>query len=273
MWTGMTHQAKFESRCSILLGLNPKGYKHTCWDKNLNLFELRWIGSTTTNNITSSVRSSHIHVCLLCKWFVASSMNSWMMAHHTLQIWNTSGIWIWTSLSLPSGYYGERGRRGGYMEITDFNSEIKKQVYKVAYLRSCIHTYSSISGQILVGLVWTHQRSVLYYLYTIRSLLSQVGDESYTSFQVEKRMGYSIIILSLCRGYLSIFSIPLLNFLLYSSNKKCSTDICIMFFFSNDFRRPWCSHSLPLRAICSRPKEHICIPLCCVCLPKREIAA
>jgi alanine transaminase len=50
---------------------------------------------------------------------------------------------------LWSGYYGECGRRGGYMEVTGFNSEVKKQVYKVASLSSC----SNISGQILMSLV------------------------------------------------------------------------------------------------------------------------
>ncbi|KAL6641153.1 hypothetical protein ACP70R_019334 [Stipagrostis hirtigluma subsp. patula] len=51
--------------------------------------------------------------------------------------------------SLLSGYYGECGRRGGYMEVTGFNSEVKKQVYKVASLSSCSNT----TGQILMSLV------------------------------------------------------------------------------------------------------------------------
>ena len=49
----------------------------------------------------------------------------------------------------PSGYYGECGRRGGYMEVTGFSSEVRKQVYKVASLSAC----SNISGQILMSLV------------------------------------------------------------------------------------------------------------------------
>ena len=54
-----------------------------------------------------------------------------------------------SNMSLVSGYYGECGSRGGYMEVTGFNSEVKKQVYKVASLSSC----SNISGQILMSLV------------------------------------------------------------------------------------------------------------------------
>lgn len=69
--------------------------------------------------------------------------------------------------SISNGYYGECGRRGGYMEVTGFNSEVKKQVYKVASLSSC----SNISGQILMSLVMNPP---------------QVGDESYTSYQEER---------------------------------------------------------------------------------------
>ncbi|XP_062205163.1 alanine aminotransferase 2-like [Phragmites australis] len=69
--------------------------------------------------------------------------------------------------SVSNGYYGECGRRGGYMEVTGFNSEVKKQVYKVASLSSC----SNISGQILMSLVMNPPK---------------VGDESYTSYQAER---------------------------------------------------------------------------------------
>jgi len=68
-----------------------------------------------------------------------------VMAYDTLKIFHQSG----RIYSLWSGYYGECGRRGGYMEVTGFNSEVKKQVYKVASLSSC----SNISGQILMSLV------------------------------------------------------------------------------------------------------------------------
>lgn len=69
--------------------------------------------------------------------------------------------------SVSNGYYGECGRRGGYMEVTGFNSDVKKQVYKVVSLSSC----SNISGQILMSLVMNPP---------------QVGDESYASYQAER---------------------------------------------------------------------------------------
>ncbi|PUZ39392.1 hypothetical protein GQ55_9G304000 [Panicum hallii var. hallii] len=69
--------------------------------------------------------------------------------------------------SVSNGYYGECGRRGGYMEVTGFNSEVKKQIYKVASLSSC----SNISGQILMSLVMNPPT---------------VEDESYTSYQAER---------------------------------------------------------------------------------------
>ncbi|KAF8720745.1 hypothetical protein HU200_023654 [Digitaria exilis] len=69
--------------------------------------------------------------------------------------------------SISNGYYGECGRRGGYMEVTGFTSEVKKQVYKVASLSSC----SNISGQILMSLVMNPPK---------------VEDESYTSYQAER---------------------------------------------------------------------------------------
>jgi aspartate/methionine/tyrosine aminotransferase len=66
----------------------------------------------------------------------------------TPEILSMDGYFLEVSSSL-SGYYGECGRRGGYMEVTGFNSEVRKQVYKVASLSAC----SNISGQILMSLV------------------------------------------------------------------------------------------------------------------------
>lgn len=51
--------------------------------------------------------------------------------------------------SVPSGYYGECGKRGGYMEVTGFSPEVREQIYKVASVNLC----SNISGQILASLV------------------------------------------------------------------------------------------------------------------------
>ncbi|WZZ11028.1 hypothetical protein YC2023_096949 [Brassica napus] len=49
----------------------------------------------------------------------------------------------------PIGYYGECGKRGGYMEITGFASDVREQIYKLASVNLC----SNISGQILASLV------------------------------------------------------------------------------------------------------------------------
>ncbi|KAH6757792.1 alanine aminotransferase 2 [Perilla frutescens var. hirtella] len=66
-----------------------------------------------------------------------------------------------------SGYYGECGKRGGYMEITGFSPEIREQIYKLASVNLC----SNISGQILASLVMSPPK---------------VGDECYESYSAEK---------------------------------------------------------------------------------------
>ncbi|KAG8388446.1 hypothetical protein BUALT_Bualt02G0126700 [Buddleja alternifolia] len=69
--------------------------------------------------------------------------------------------------SVSKGYYGECGKRGGYMEVTGFSPEIREQIYKVASVNLC----SNISGQILASLVMNPPK---------------VGDESYESYFAEK---------------------------------------------------------------------------------------
>lgn len=69
--------------------------------------------------------------------------------------------------SVSKGFYGECGKRGGYMEVTGFSPEIREQIYKVASVNLC----SNISGQILASLVMSPPK---------------VGDESYDSFCAEK---------------------------------------------------------------------------------------
>ncbi|KAG6780602.1 hypothetical protein POTOM_013468 [Populus tomentosa] len=69
--------------------------------------------------------------------------------------------------SVSKGYYGECGKRGGYMEVTGFGPEIREQIYKVASVNLC----SNISGQILASLVMSPPK---------------VGDESYESYSAEK---------------------------------------------------------------------------------------
>ncbi|KAL9260559.1 Alanine aminotransferase 2, mitochondrial-like protein [Drosera capensis] len=69
--------------------------------------------------------------------------------------------------SVSKGYYGECGKRGGYMEVTGFGAEVREQIYKVASVNLC----SNISGQILASLVMSPPK---------------VGDESYESYSAEK---------------------------------------------------------------------------------------
>ncbi|XP_022980590.1 alanine aminotransferase 2-like [Cucurbita maxima] len=69
--------------------------------------------------------------------------------------------------SVSKGYYGECGKRGGYMEVTGFSPEIREQIYKVASVNLC----SNISGQILASLVMSPPK---------------VGDESFESYSAEK---------------------------------------------------------------------------------------
>lgn len=69
--------------------------------------------------------------------------------------------------SVSKGYYGECGKRGGYMEVTGFSPEIREQIYKVASVNLC----SNISGQILASLVMSPPK---------------VGDESYESYCAER---------------------------------------------------------------------------------------
>ncbi|CAM6092490.1 unnamed protein product [Calypogeia fissa] len=69
--------------------------------------------------------------------------------------------------SVSKGYYGECGRRGGYMEVTGVPGEVKDQLYKVASVNLC----SNVSGQILMSLVMNPPKP---------------GDESYDSFTKER---------------------------------------------------------------------------------------
>ncbi|XP_058108693.1 alanine aminotransferase 2-like isoform X2 [Magnolia sinica] len=69
--------------------------------------------------------------------------------------------------SVSKGYYGECGKRGGYMEVTGFSADVREQIYKVASVNLC----SNISGQILASLVMNPPKA---------------GDESFDSFSAEK---------------------------------------------------------------------------------------
>ncbi|XP_062190128.1 alanine aminotransferase 2-like [Phragmites australis] len=69
--------------------------------------------------------------------------------------------------SVSKGYYGECGKRGGYMEITGFSPDVREQIYKVASVNLC----SNVSGQILASLVMNPPKA---------------GDESFESFMEER---------------------------------------------------------------------------------------
>ncbi|KAI4329026.1 hypothetical protein L6164_021333 [Bauhinia variegata] len=69
--------------------------------------------------------------------------------------------------SVSKGYYGECGKRGGYMEVTGFAGDVREQIYKVASVNLC----SNISGQILASLVMNPPK---------------VGDDSYDSYCAER---------------------------------------------------------------------------------------
>ncbi|KAK9228956.1 hypothetical protein WN944_021913 [Citrus x changshan-huyou] len=58
--------------------------------------------------------------------------------------------------SVSKGYYGECGKRGGYMEVTGFSPEVREQIYKVASVNLC----SNISGQILASLVMSPPKTL-----------------------------------------------------------------------------------------------------------------
>ncbi|PRW60642.1 alanine aminotransferase 2 [Chlorella sorokiniana] len=51
--------------------------------------------------------------------------------------------------SISKGFYGECGRRGGYMECFNFPAEVKEQLYKLASICLC----PNLSGQICMALV------------------------------------------------------------------------------------------------------------------------
>ncbi|CAH9138934.1 unnamed protein product [Cuscuta epithymum] len=69
--------------------------------------------------------------------------------------------------SVSKGFYGECGKRGGYIEVTGFSPQIRDQLYKV----STVHHCANISGQIVASIIMSPPK---------------LGDESYESFCAEK---------------------------------------------------------------------------------------
>ncbi|KAF3322902.1 alanine aminotransferase 2 [Carex littledalei] len=69
--------------------------------------------------------------------------------------------------SISKGYYGECGKRGGYMEVTGFSNSVREHIYKVVSVNLC----ANISGQILTSLVMNPPKP---------------GDASYESYAAER---------------------------------------------------------------------------------------
>uniref|UniRef100_J3LKP4 Alanine aminotransferase 2 n=1 Tax=Oryza brachyantha TaxID=4533 RepID=J3LKP4_ORYBR len=69
--------------------------------------------------------------------------------------------------SVSKGYYGECGKRGGYMEVTGFSAPVREQLYKIASVNLC----SNITGQILSSLIMNPPKA---------------GDGSYDLYMEEK---------------------------------------------------------------------------------------
>ncbi|KAL8253516.1 hypothetical protein R6Q59_037209 [Mikania micrantha] len=81
--------------------------------------------------------------------------------------YNDKDIPLVSFQSVSKGYHGECGKRGGYMEVTGFSSEVREQFYKVASVNLC----SNISGQILASFVMSPPK---------------VGDESCEAYLSER---------------------------------------------------------------------------------------
>eukprot|EP00823_Brevimastigomonas_motovehiculus_P003226 TRINITY_DN194_c1_g1_i1.p1 TRINITY_DN194_c1_g1~~TRINITY_DN194_c1_g1_i1.p1 ORF type:complete len:494 (-),score=140.12 TRINITY_DN194_c1_g1_i1:1424-2905(-) len=69
--------------------------------------------------------------------------------------------------SVSKGFVGECGQRGGYMEVCNFDPEVKMQLYKLASVCLC----SNLLGQVMVGLQTNPPKS---------------GDESYELYVKER---------------------------------------------------------------------------------------
>ncbi|KAH1048269.1 hypothetical protein J1N35_039053 [Gossypium stocksii] len=76
-------------------------------------------------------------------------------------------IYLVSFQSVSKGYYGECGKRGGYMEVTGFGADVREHIYKLASVNLC----SNITGQILASLVMSPPK---------------VGDKSYEPYIAER---------------------------------------------------------------------------------------
>uniref|UniRef100_A0ACD5XLL3 Uncharacterized protein n=1 Tax=Avena sativa TaxID=4498 RepID=A0ACD5XLL3_AVESA len=81
--------------------------------------------------------------------------------------YNENDISIVSFHSVSMGYYGECGRRGGYMEICGFGDDVIGEICKVASVTLC----PNISGQILTSLMMDPPK---------------IGDDCFETFLAEK---------------------------------------------------------------------------------------
>ena len=56
--------------------------------------------------------------------------------------------------SISKGFYGECGRRGGYLELMNVNPDVVSEFYKLASINLC----SNLNGQICMALVMNPPR-------------------------------------------------------------------------------------------------------------------
>jgi len=70
--------------------------------------------------------------------------------------------------SVSKGFYGECGKRGGYMELTGFHDSVKQQIYKLASIGLC----PNLVGQVIVDVMVRPPKP---------------GDESYELYNKEKQ--------------------------------------------------------------------------------------
>lgn len=80
---------------------------------------------------------------------------------------NGDGVRLVSLNSISKGFYGECGRRGGYMEVVNFPQGVKDELYKLASINLC----PNINGQICMALMMKPP---------------EAGDPSYDSYIAER---------------------------------------------------------------------------------------
>ena len=62
---------------------------------------------------------------------------------------NSGDITLASMHSISKGFYGECGRRGGYLELMNVSDDVVSEFYKLASINLC----SNLNGQICMALV------------------------------------------------------------------------------------------------------------------------